>query len=196
MPRVTEEHLTARRRQILDAARRCFLRTGFHRTSMQDVLAEANLSAGAVYRYFKGKNEIVMAIADEVLGGVLGGVTPQLRADPPEPPTTILAGLLRELEPQLGPDGVLRMAVQVWGEAMHDKALADYVDRVYRGVRTSFVEYAERAGAAGLLPAGTDPAEVGPVLFGLVPGYIMQRSLTGGPPVDEYVRGIEALLSR
>ena len=57
MPRVSDEHLAARRQQILDAARACFLRNGFHATSMQDVIGEAGLSVGAVYRYFKSKNE-------------------------------------------------------------------------------------------------------------------------------------------
>ena len=46
MPRVSEDHLLARRQQILDAARVCFLRDGFHNTSMQDVIAEAGLSVG------------------------------------------------------------------------------------------------------------------------------------------------------
>jgi AcrR family transcriptional regulator len=74
MPRVSQAHLDARRRQILDAARRCFVRNGFHATSMQDVLAEANLSAGAVYRYFRGKDEIIAAIAGEVVAEVAGAL--------------------------------------------------------------------------------------------------------------------------
>ncbi len=44
MPKVTQQHMDARREQILDAARRCFLRDGFHSTSMQDLFAEAGLS--------------------------------------------------------------------------------------------------------------------------------------------------------
>ena len=63
MPRVSEAHLAARRQQILDAARVCFTRNGFHATSMQDVIAEAGLSVGAVYRYFRSKEELVAAIA-------------------------------------------------------------------------------------------------------------------------------------
>jgi TetR/AcrR family transcriptional regulator, repressor for uid operon len=55
-----------RRRQILDAAIACFRRRGFHQTSMQEICAEAALSAGALYRYFPSKAEIIAAIADRV----------------------------------------------------------------------------------------------------------------------------------
>jgi TetR/AcrR family transcriptional regulator, repressor for uid operon len=54
-----------RRRQILDAAMACFRRRGFHQTSMQEICAEADLSAGALYRYFPSKSEIIAAIAEE-----------------------------------------------------------------------------------------------------------------------------------
>ena len=70
MARVSQEHLDARRRQILDGAARCFARNGFHATSMQDVLKEVDLSAGAVYRYFSGKEELIGAIVAEVLGSI------------------------------------------------------------------------------------------------------------------------------
>ena len=72
MPRVSDEYLEQRRRQILDAAQRCFARKGFHETSMQDVFRESGLSAGAVYRYFKSKNELVVSAgASVVLLGTL-----------------------------------------------------------------------------------------------------------------------------
>src|SRR4051812_15246923 len=67
MPKVSERHAEARRRQVLDAARACFSRRGLHRTSMQDVFRESGLSPGAVYTYFFGKEEIVRAVAEEVL---------------------------------------------------------------------------------------------------------------------------------
>ncbi len=54
-----------RRRQILDAAMTCFRRRGFHQTSMQEICAEADLSAGALYRYFPSKSEIIAAITEE-----------------------------------------------------------------------------------------------------------------------------------
>src|SRR2546422_9313531 len=65
MPKVSEAHLDARRKQIVDAAVACFARNGFHRATMQDICREAELSPGAVYRYFSSKDELVEAIADE-----------------------------------------------------------------------------------------------------------------------------------
>jgi AcrR family transcriptional regulator len=82
MPRVSPEHLQARRQQILDAARRCFVRNGFHATSMQDVFAEAGLSAGATYRYFRSKEDIVEAIAADMLGRMGAVFDSVVTADP------------------------------------------------------------------------------------------------------------------
>src|SRR5271163_2817521 len=65
MPRVKPEHKEERRAQIIAAARTCFARSGFHRTTLQDVFAEANLSAGCVYNYFQSKEDLVLAIAEE-----------------------------------------------------------------------------------------------------------------------------------
>ncbi|MFO7307435.1 MAG: TetR/AcrR family transcriptional regulator [Pseudomonadota bacterium] len=53
-----------RRARILDAAERCFVRSGFHRTTMQDVAAEAGMSAGNLYRYFRSKDAIVAGLAE------------------------------------------------------------------------------------------------------------------------------------
>src|SRR3954462_1611376 len=65
MPRVTQAHLDARRQQILDAARARFATHGFARTSMTDLVEASGLSVGAIYRYFKGKDEIVAAICEQ-----------------------------------------------------------------------------------------------------------------------------------
>jgi len=65
--RVTEAHLKARRDQIVDAAWACFARKGYHQTTMQDIATEAGLSAGAIYRYFPGKEALLKAAADRSL---------------------------------------------------------------------------------------------------------------------------------
>ncbi len=61
MPKVTEEYLDTRRQQIMAAAYRCFAKKGFHQATMRDIYAEAGLSAGAIYHYFRSKEEIIEA---------------------------------------------------------------------------------------------------------------------------------------
>jgi AcrR family transcriptional regulator len=57
----TEE---ARRAQILEAAKRCFARQGYHETKVDDIVREAGLSKGALYWYFKSKEELLDALCD------------------------------------------------------------------------------------------------------------------------------------
>src|ERR1700759_1629370 len=72
MPKVSQQYKDDQRAHILDAARRCFVRDGFHRTSVQDVFAESGRSAGAVYRYFPKKDDMLLAVAAQNLDDVAG----------------------------------------------------------------------------------------------------------------------------
>src|SRR5260221_7199504 len=53
-----------RRLEILDAAQRCFVRSGFHGASMQEICAEAAMSPGNLYRYFPSKEALIAGIAE------------------------------------------------------------------------------------------------------------------------------------
>jgi AcrR family transcriptional regulator len=194
VPRVSAEHLTARREQILDAARSCFLRNGFHQTSMQDVIREANLSVGAVYRYFPSKTELITAIAEQVIEQIAGVFDQILAEEPPPPMVAALERAVDLVTANSGPDGVLRLALQIWSEATTDPDLASFVDKVYRRIREILVTLARRAVERGDLPPGADPYQIGVVLFALMPGYALQRILTGGPEPEVFKAGLRALL--
>jgi AcrR family transcriptional regulator len=71
MPKVSDAHRAARRRQILDAARRCFLRNGFHATSMQDLIAATGLTAGGLYHYIGSKDRLLVLICDQLMEPLL-----------------------------------------------------------------------------------------------------------------------------
>ena len=64
MPKLKPSTQAARREHILDAAERCFARAGFHRTTMQDICKEAQVSAGALYVYFASKEELIAGISE------------------------------------------------------------------------------------------------------------------------------------
>jgi AcrR family transcriptional regulator len=52
-----------RRNMIIDAAERIFFKKGIENSTMDDVAAEAELSKGTIYLYFKSKEDIQLAIA-------------------------------------------------------------------------------------------------------------------------------------
>ncbi|WP_433370729.1 TetR/AcrR family transcriptional regulator [Actinoplanes sp. CA-142083] len=194
MPRVSEEHLTARREQILAAARVCFLSKGLHNTSMQDLIQEAGLSVGAVYRYFKSKNDIIAAIASTVVGGI------QLHIEDVAarrlPLTDSMSLILEEVERQTGPGGFLPIALQVWAEATLDPAIGAIVKERYEALRDSMRVLIVHAIESGELPAGADVDATTAAFYSLLPGYALQRLLTGRPDRDTYLAGIRTLIGR
>ena len=194
MPRVSDEHLTARRAQILAAARVCFLDKGLHNTSMQDLIKEAGLSVGAVYRYFKSKNEIISAIAESVAGGLRQHIDEVAARGLPLVDSMDL--VLDFIDVQAGPDGSLPIAMQVWGEATLDPAIGGIVRNRYVSLRDGIRTLVEQAVDRGEVPADADLEGVTSVLAGLIPGYGLQRVLTGAPDKETFVAGVRALISR
>ncbi|MFN4025659.1 MAG: TetR/AcrR family transcriptional regulator [Hyphomonas sp.] len=55
----------ANRRAILQAGRRVFARIGFEATTVRDIIRETDLAAGTFYNYFKSKEEVFQAIAED-----------------------------------------------------------------------------------------------------------------------------------
>ncbi|MPZ60248.1 MAG: TetR family transcriptional regulator [Propionibacteriales bacterium] len=197
MPKVTEEHRAARREQIISAARKCVLRKGFHQASMADVIAESGLSAGAVYRYFKGKEQILESIADQSIGRVEDMLL-ELLADgaaphPADVIETMLEWIVEHADDEEGDFTVI--AVQAWGEAVRGGKVLDIVMPKIRQIRELWIEIARRWQAAGHLPADADPQHVGQALMGLFPGFIVQRLLVGDVTPRSYANGLRALLA-
>lgn len=59
MPKLKPQTQRQRREHILDAALRCFGRSGFHATTMQDICKDAAVSPGALYVYFDSKEALI-----------------------------------------------------------------------------------------------------------------------------------------
>jgi len=64
---VLSERAIKQRERILEAARLCFVKRGFHGASIADIAEEAGMSPGLMYRYFENKHAIVRAIIDRQL---------------------------------------------------------------------------------------------------------------------------------
>jgi len=72
MPRVSAAHEQGVRDRIVAAALRVFGELGFHGATIQDVVRESGLSVGAIYTYFKGKDDLFLATCDLASGRGFG----------------------------------------------------------------------------------------------------------------------------
>jgi AcrR family transcriptional regulator len=125
MPKVTEAYLETRRQQILNAAIACFARKGFHQTTMEEIGQEAVLSPGVAYRYFDGKEDIILATIEDSVERRERFL--KLKADE-ENTLSILEQMidnqLHRLE-QSGEDDYYRVRVQLWAEALQNPRVAE-----------------------------------------------------------------------
>lgn len=175
MPRVRPEHKAGRRAQIIAAARTCFARDGFRGTTLQDVFAEAGLSAGCVYSYFRSKEELVVAIADDRHRDEHGAIAEAARSDDP---VTGLRSVARHfVEVYLGEDGDerRRIAIQTWSEALLH---ADVLAAVLEGVdapRRQLVDLLRAARAQRTIAATLDPDSVARAMIAMLHGFVLQR---------------------
>jgi AcrR family transcriptional regulator len=70
-----------RRKQILEAAESVFARLGINRARMDDIVAEAGLSKGTLYWYFKSKDAIIAALIERVFAGEMREAEELVSAD-------------------------------------------------------------------------------------------------------------------
>lgn len=174
MPRVAQEHLDGRRRQVVEAALRCFARTGLHRTTMQDVFAESGLSPGGVYRYFRSKDSLVLAIAQGV-GEQLAAAEAAAAADPPRSLGAEVGRLIAVFDGIEADADHRRVAIAIWAESLYDPAVRDAVTGLLDGVAASLAGRIATLQAAGAAPARVDPADAARVVLALLPGHLLQR---------------------
>jgi AcrR family transcriptional regulator len=194
MPKVTEEYREARRSQILDAARRCFVRNGFHETSMQDLFAESGLSAGAVYRYFPRKEDVILAIVEENMRDVVTLIH-ALASQPDEDGLGETVASVLDLLRKKNRDGALgSIALLVWAEAVRNKAVAKRFELLLRQMRSDLADAIASKQRAGSMTASVGSDGLAALILAIVPGFILQMTLLADKAVTAVPAAARAVL--
>jgi TetR/AcrR family transcriptional regulator, transcriptional repressor of aconitase len=200
MPRITDERREARREQVLEAARACLQEHGLEAVSMEMIIARSGLSTGAVYSYFKGKNELINAVVTEGTAAMGQQLLPILRDPGPPPLPELMRQLLRTIT-QFGQDkrdGIDRLLIALhgWSHSQSNPELKAVTRAAYRRQRNLFAETVRRWQAAGTFDPGADPGEVAELLQSIILGFVAQRALAGDADVQAHARALDALTRR
>jgi AcrR family transcriptional regulator len=190
VPKISAQYRDERRAHILTAARRCFVRDGFHQTSMQDLVREAGMSSGAVYRYFASKDAMIVAIAEENLDQIVAIVQESVRhgADL----GAALAAALEFARTRHAEDGFAAIALVVWSEALRNPALAARLQESFDAAGEAL---AETARAGGPTATALTPDVLAKTLLCVLPGYLLQVAIRGADavaPIPDAVRELFA----
>ena len=180
MPKVSSDHLEARRRQILDGARACFTRHGYEGATVRRLEEATGLSRGAIFHHYGDKDGLFLALATHDSARVAELVAEQGLV---EVMRALVAASSGDATPewlvtQLEVNRRLRTDAAFATEwAAHSHAVSAAVrDRLKRQrdagavrddvdveVLASFLELA-LDGVVGQLATGADPTSLGPVV--------------------------------
>jgi TetR/AcrR family transcriptional regulator, transcriptional repressor of aconitase len=197
MPKITDERRAARRQQILDAARACLQDHGLEAVSVEMIIARSGLSTGAVYGYFKGKDEIINAVITEGTAAMGRELVPIITSPDPPPPPELMEQLLATIAGfgQDKHDGIDRLLVALhgWSHSQSDPALKAPTRAAYRRERELLACTARRWQAAGTLDPDADPDAVAQLLQSIILGFAAQRALAGDADPHAHAAALQAL---
>jgi TetR/AcrR family transcriptional regulator, transcriptional repressor of aconitase len=193
VPKVTQQHRDARRDQILDAARRCFLRDGFHATSMHDLFAESGLSAGAVYRYFASKDDVIIAIAEENLRDVLATIQMAATLQPGRSVGAVLADVFEVARAKDEQYGLAKLALLTWSETLRNAGLAARFAELFARLHADLAALVRQSQQAGHLTTDLPAEALTSVIISVVPGLLLQLATVGPEAVADAPAALQAL---
>ena len=135
-----EARALAQRERILVAAQKCFVVHGFHAASMANIADTAGMSAGLIYRYFKSKNDIILAIIGRQLeearadvaqlhtsSDLVGGIAEVFQQWQANDPSLTNAALFLELTAQATRDDEIAAATQLSDKVLRADLAAWFV---------------------------------------------------------------------
>lgn len=196
MAKFTDAQKEARRREILDAALRCFSRNGFHNTTTADIVREAGVSQGTFYLYFKTKDDVIAALADdESQSDALINAMAAAESDPVAGLTVLFNRHGQTLaNPQHADEH--RVAIQGWAEALRDEAIRKRVVANTLRVEHEIARLIARGQESGRFRADAEPQGIARALVALFRGLTLQSTWEGAfdskltaKTIEDMVRG-------
>jgi len=159
---------------------------------MQEICAEANMSAGALYRYFSSKAEIIGAIAEDKHAdsdqAFLKATREGLLID-------ALSLIARDFFEKFA-EGDGALIADIFAEAIRDDAVAAPLLKINQNSLEYCVKAIKAAQARGEADEKLDPSEAANTLFAAIEGIALRRAFLRDTDPDAAVAQFRALAER
>lgn len=172
MSRASVQRQTDRREEILDAAQRCFARSGFHQASMQEICTEAQMSPGGLYRYFASKEAIISGIAERDRADVAEQFR-EMREAP-----DFFAGLEAAARNYLvdRPLDEVLLCAEIMSESRRSSEVARIHAAIEADVKKGLIDVLRLAAERGAVKRDLDLETTASILMALVDGFAWRRA--------------------
>src|SRR5215213_2953822 len=182
MPRVSAAHEQEVRERIVSAALQVFGDRGYHGATIADVVRQSGLSVGAIYTYFKGKEDLFLATCDLASGRGLGELAARLPLGRTVAERLAIAvGFYfdsAEGEREIAP-GNADFLVQAWAQAEAEPAAREMLRRRREQLVMAGQFLLEEGIARGELPRWLDTGLVARAYITLLDGFLLIRAEQG-----------------
>ncbi len=182
-----------RKRQIFLAVTRVLARKSFHEASVREIALEAGIAAGSIYVYLSGKDEILLLIAESMVGELVEAL-PAIRAENSADPRD---ELLAVMHVALGVIDRYREAFAVLNhELRYLEQRPEYrgaLKEVLHPYKSALADPLERGRARGLIHFENLPSVV-EALHMLCSGLAMGASMLAKTDKETYWREIAAIV--
>jgi len=174
--RKTDPELHARRRrEILEAAEGCFVKSGFHGASMGDIATAAGVSMGLLYRYFANKEAIIESFAAQDSAATIAAIEDWAEAKAALPAFRVLSHRL--IDEAMQPERAAIVA-EIYAESLRNTKLRKLLARYEAMITKAWAEAITRHRASGTLQPGTAPEIIADLLLAAIDGYSGRRLLS------------------
>lgn len=196
MPKISEEQRQARRDQILAATWRCFSRRGIHATSMPEIIREADLSAGAVYLYYKSKDDLILAAISTYMNQLRNLLLPLLARPEPLPPLDFIRGITSVIARFTNRSGLNLNAIILicWSEAQTNSKVRELINDFQLNYRAALTRIIRQWQERNDLARRGNPADIAKAIHSLFLGFIVQSALLGDLDPRTITRGMQGIL--
>jgi AcrR family transcriptional regulator len=148
------------------------------------LFAECGLSAGAVYRHFASKDDMILAIAEESMCEVLEVIHSIATHRPGRSVGDTMADVLDTVKARSEKQGFAGLVVLVWAEALRNRSLAAKLNDLLARIHSDLTEVVRKHQDRGALPQDVTAEAIATTLTCIVPGYILQLSVLDAQAVE------------
>lgn len=163
--------------QILQAALACFAEKGYHKATMDDIVAASGLSKGTLYWHFKSKHELFISLIDWFLLSVSEEAA-HAWTDDMSAADKIRALMMTVIANTDEIVPFFRVTIDFWSQTWEDEQLRERFDKLLDDFQMQLTAIIEEGISTGEFQVA-DASHLSVALLGMVDSLVLYRTLLG-----------------